>query len=223
MLVLYFHSNAICFTYLRGVNTGSPFPPTPFGGNKCFPNPSAHAVWLEEVFNTSSCTDGRTCSELVPGACVVLVQAVLEHSMSEAACGRTGSVEQSGYEGEGRGAVRKVHLAPMQVALIGSTALAELSKHTQMRISPICLGAALAHAGAPAGWHAQLLPAGTSPGETPSQSGLLGEAAAELSPCPAPGLSPGAAGRLRVPQCLFERNTRREVPGPLPRHEGGPP
>lgn len=48
-------------------------PPTPFGGHKCFSNPSVHTVWLEEVFNTSSCVDECMCSELVPGMRVVLI------------------------------------------------------------------------------------------------------------------------------------------------------
>lgn len=177
---------------------------------------------MQEAFSTSSCADGHTQSELAPGACMVLVQAVLEYSVSEAARGRTGSVEQSGCEGEGRGAVQKVHLAPVQAALISSTTLAELSKHTQMRISPICLGAALAPAGAPAGWHAQLSPAGSSPGDSPSQSRLPGEAAAELSPCPAQGSFPRACGCLRTPQHLFERKTRGEAHGSPPGRKGGP-
>lgn len=62
-------------------------------------------------------------------ACVVLVQAVLEPSTSEAAWGRTGSVGQSGCEGEDRGAVQKVHSVPVQVALSGRAILAEVSKH----------------------------------------------------------------------------------------------
>lgn len=131
-------------------------------------------------------------------------------------------MEESGCEGEGRAAVQKVHLVPVQVALIGSTALAELSKHTQMRISPICLGTALARAGTPASWRAQLLPAGSSLGEGPSQRGLLGEAVTELSPCRMPRPFPGAPGRLRAPQCLFERNVRREAHGSPAGHEGGP-
>lgn len=209
--------------WLRGVYTlVLHFPPTPFGGNKLFPNPSAHAARLEEVFSTSSCADGRVCSELVPRACMVLAQAVLEHSGSEAAQGRTGSVEQSAREGEGKGAAQKEHLVPVQVTLSGSTAPAELLEHTQMHISPKCTGTALAPAGVPAGWHAQLLPAGSSPGESPTQSGLPGQAAAELSPCPVPGPFPCTPIWLGAPQHLFERNTRRNTHSPLPGREGRP-
>lgn len=84
-------------------------PPAPFGGHKCFSNPSVHTAWLEEVFSTSSCVDGYTCSTLVPGMCVVLIQAVLQHSALEAARERTSSMEQSSCEGEGRGVVQKGH------------------------------------------------------------------------------------------------------------------
>lgn len=111
---------------------------------------------------------------------------VLEHSTSEAARGRTGSVEQSGREGEGRGAVQKVRLVPVQVAPIGSTVLEELPKLTQTCINPVCPGAALAHASAPTGWHVRLSPAGSSPGENLSQRRLPGGGSGRAEPLPCP-------------------------------------
>lgn len=54
-------------------------------------------------------------------------------------------------------------------------------QNTQMGISPISLDSALARAVAP--WHTQLSPAASSLGDNAeSQSRLLGEAAAGLSP-----------------------------------------
>lgn len=209
--------------WLRGVvYTGAPFPLPPLVATSASQTLQlTQRDWRRRSAQVAVLM-GTHRVELAPRVCMVLVQAVLEYSVSEAARGRTGSVEQSGCEGEGRGAVQKVHLAPMQAALISSTTLAELSKHTQMHVSPICLGAALAHAGAPTGWHAQLLPAGSSPGDSLSQSRLPGEAAAELSPCPAQGSFPGARGCLRAPQHLFERKTREEAHGSPPGHKGGP-
>lgn len=102
--------------WLRGVHMLILLSPTPLGGNKCSPGPWAQAAWLEGVFSTSSHADGRTSGEPAPGACAVLVRAVLERSVSEVVRGRTG---QSGCEGEGRGAVQKLHSAPVQVAPIG--------------------------------------------------------------------------------------------------------
>lgn len=212
MLVLYSHPNEICFTF------GSEwcihwfsFPPHPIWWEQVLPKPfgscsvgggGVQYKWLRRWVHVQSACAWGMC-----GTCTSCAGA-------QRVGGGTREDRQRGCEGEGKGTCAEGRLG-------ARASSADRQYHTS-RVIKTRTNAYKPHlprrcAGTPTGWHTQRSPPGSSLGDSPSQSGLLGETMAEVSPCPARGLCPGAP---EPPACsvllnIFLRETRGALGGTL--------